>query len=397
MNIKDKMMRGSTMADKRDYYEVLGVDKNADKKTIKKAYRKLAMKYHPDVNKEPDAEEKFKELSEAYGVLSDDEKRQRYDQFGHAGMEGFSQEDIFNNINFEDIFRGFGFGGSSQGGFGSIFDLFGFGGESRGGPARGRDIGVNIDLTLEEVSTGVSKDVDIRHKKTCPKCNGSKAEPGSNTSTCGTCNGSGQVRQVQNTPLGQFASVSPCPNCNGEGQIIETRCTECHGSGLKATVNKISITIPAGVETGTRLRVAGEGDDGLDGAPAGDLYVTIRVLKHDIFERQGQDLYYDLPISYVQACLGAQVDIPTIDGSTATLKIPAGTQSESTFKLRNEGIKHINWSGKGNLYVTVKVVVPKKLSEKQVEILEEFAEESGEEISHVKQGFFDKVKESLNK
>lgn len=378
------------MADKRDYYEVLGVDKNADKKTIKKAYRKLAMKYHPDVNHEEGAEEKFKELSEAYGVLSDDEKRKRYDQFGHAGMDGFSQEDIFNNINFEDIFNGFGFGGGSQGGFGSIFDLFGFGGESSGPSGRGQDISQIVELTLEEVASGVSKDVDVRHKKKCPKCNGTRAEPGSSVKTCPQCNGAGQVKQVQNTPLGQFATVSKCPQCNGEGQHVEKPCTECHGSGLKTTTNKISINIPAGVETGTKLRVSGEGDDGIRGAPSGDLYVTIKVLKHDLFRREGQDLFYDLPISYVQACLGDSVDVPTIDGE-ASLNIPAGTQSGSTFKLRGEGIKSLNWSGKGNLYVKVQVVVPKKLSAKQKEVLKEFADVSGEEISHVKKGLLDKI------
>lgn len=378
------------MADKRDYYEVLGVDKNADKKTIKKAYRKLAMKYHPDVNHEEGAEEKFKELSEAYGVLSDDEKRKRYDQFGHAGMDGFSQEDIFNNINFEDIFNGFGFGGGSQGGFGSIFDLFGFGGESSGPSGRGQDISQIIELTLEEVASGVSKDLDVRHKKKCPKCNGTRAEPGSSVKTCPQCNGAGQVKQVQNTPLGQFATVSKCPQCNGEGQHVEKPCTECHGSGLKTTTNKISINIPAGVETGTKLRVSGEGDDGIRGAPSGDLYVTIKVLKHDLFRREGQDLFYDLPISYVQACLGDSVDVPTIDGE-ASLNIPAGTQSGSTFKLRGEGIKSLNWSGKGNLYVKVQVVVPKKLSAKQKEVLKEFADVSGEEISHVKKGLLDKI------
>ncbi|MDD6285928.1 molecular chaperone DnaJ [uncultured Methanosphaera sp.] len=380
------------MAEKRDYYDVLGVDRNADKKTIKKAYRKLAMKYHPDVNKEEGAEDKFKELSEAYGVLSDDEKRARYDKYGHAGMDGFTQEDIFNNINFEDIFSGFG---GSNGGFGSIFDLFGFGGGSNTQSGRGADIGQTVELTLEEVATGVSKDIKVTHKKTCPKCNGSRAEPGSSVNTCSNCNGTGQVRQVQNTPLGQFATVSPCPQCKGEGQIIEHPCTECHGTGLKQTTNKLSINIPAGVETGTRLRVAGEGDDGIKGAPSGDLYVTIKVKKHDLFKRDGRNLYYELPISYVQACLGDKVDVPTIDGEVS-LKIPAGTQSESTFKIKGEGIKDINWSGKGNLYVKVHVVVPKKLSDKQKDILKDFADVSGEEISHVKQGFFDKVRETLN-
>ena len=305
-------------------------------------------------------------------------------------MDGFSQEDIFNNINFEDIFNGFGFGGGSQGGFGSIFDLFGFGGESSGPSGRGQDISQIVELTLEEVASGVSKDLDVRHKKKCPKCNGTRAEPGSSVKTCPQCNGAGQVKQVQNTPLGQFATVSKCPQCNGEGQHVEKPCTECHGSGLKTTTNKISINIPAGVETGTKLRVSGEGDDGIRGAPSGDLYVTIKVLKHDLFRREGQDLFYDLPISYVQACLGDSVDVPTIDG-VASLNIPAGTQSGSTFKLRGEGIKSLNWSGKGNLYVKVQVVVPKKLSAKQKEVLKEFADVSGEEISHVKKGLLDKI------
>lgn len=383
------------MADKRDYYEILGVDRNADKKTIKKAYRKLAMKYHPDVNKDdPNAEEKFKELSEAYGVLSDDDKRQRYDQFGHAGMEGFSQEDIFNNINFEDIFRGFTFGGG-QGGFGSIFEDL-FGGGFSGSPSNtrpGRDLMETIEVTLEEVATGVTKELDVSHQKTCPHCNGSRAEPGTNVNTCSNCNGQGHVRQVQNTPLGRFSTVSACPQCNGEGKIIETRCSECNGRGLTSTTNKISIPIPPGVETGSKLRVTGEGDDGINGAPAGDLYITIKVLRHDLFERDGQHLYYDLPISYVQACLGSEVEVPTIDGGSATVKIPAGTQSETTFKLKGEGVGHVNWHGKGNLYVRTHVVVPKKLSVKQKELLEEFARISGEEISHVKPGLFDKVKE----
>ncbi|MCD7781915.1 MAG: molecular chaperone DnaJ [Methanosphaera sp.] len=383
------------MADKRDYYEVLGVDRDADQKTIKKAYRKLAKQYHPDVNKEEGAADKFKELSEAYGVLSDEDKRRRYDQYGFEGMNGYTQEDIFNNINFEDIFSDFGFGSS---GFGSIFDLFGGGGYGSGGSRvqRGADLQRTVDLTLEEVATGTSKDVTVRHKRKCPRCNGSRAEPNSSTKTCSNCNGSGQVKQVQNTPLGQFATVSECPQCRGEGEIIDRPCTECGGSGLKSTENKLSINIPAGVETGTKLRVTGEGDDGIKGAPAGDLYVSVRVLKHDKFRREGQNLHYDLPISYVQASLGDKVDIPTIDGKTITLTIPAGTQSENVFKVKNEGIKSINWNGKGNLYVKVHVVVPKKLSEKQKEILKEFADVSGEEINTVKKGFFDKIKDNLN-
>ncbi len=384
------------MTDKRDYYEVLGVDRDADQKTIKKAYRKLAMKYHPDVNKEPDAEDKFKEISEAYGVLSDESKKQKYDKYGHAGMDGFTQEDIFNNINFEDIFSGFG---GAQGGFGSIFDLFGFGGSRGGqnrGPVRGDDLLQTLNLTLEEVAHGVSKEIKVTHKKLCPVCHGSRAEPGTSAKTCSNCGGSGQVRQVQNTPLGQFATISDCPTCHGEGEIIEEKCHKCHGSGLETMTEKITINVPAGVETGTRLRVNGEGDDSVNGGASGDLYVTINVLKHDLFRREGQDLYYDLPISYVQACLGDEVEVPTIDDKTKFV-IPAGTQTETTFKIKNKGLKHVKWAGLGNLYVKVHVVVPKELSEEQVNILKDFAKESGEEIVQVKQGFFDKVKETLNK
>ena len=338
---------------------------------------------------------KFKEVSEAYGVLSDESKRQRYDQFGHAGMDGYSQEDIFNNINFEDIFGGFG---GSSGGFGSIFDLFGFGGGSSGQRVeRGSDLVQTLNITLEEVATGTSKEISVTHRKLCPTCNGSKAEPNSAVNTCSQCNGSGQVRQVQNTPLGQFATVSECPTCHGEGKVIENKCHDCLGSGLKKITEKITINIPAGVETGTKLRVTGEGDDSVNGGVSGDLYVTINVLKHDLFTRNGQDLYYELPISYVQACLGDQVEVPTIDGKNAKLTIPAGTQTETSFKLRNEGLKHVKWSGVGNLYVKVHVVVPKQLSEKQKDILKDFAHESGDEISEVRQGFFDKVKETLNK
>ncbi len=382
------------MADRRDYYEVLGVDKDADAKTIKKAYRKLAMKYHPDRNPDEDTTEKFKEISEAYAVLSDDEKRKRYDQFGFDGMNGYTQEDIFNGVNFEDIFSEFGFGSPQGGGFGSIFDLFGFGGG--GSPNarsnRGADCYQTVEMTLEQVASGMSKDVNVRHKKKCPHCNGSRAEPGTSKSTCPTCNGTGQVRQIQNTILGQMATVSPCPQCRGEGEKIEKLCSECNGSGLKTTTNKISINIPAGVETGTKLRVAGEGDDGVKGGPPGDLYVTIKVLKHDLFTREGPNLYYELPISYVQACLGDKVEVPTIDGKVS-LSIPEGTQTESTFKLRKEGLQYLNSSSKGNMYVKVHVIVPKKLSQEQKKVLTDFAEISGEEISHEKKGFFDKLKD----
>ena len=349
------------MAEKRDYYEVLGVEKGATKKDIKKAYRKLAMEYHPDVSEDPEAGEKFKEISEAYAVLSDDEKKNTYDQYGHAGMGGFSQEDIFNNINFEDIFRGFGFGGNHGGGgtgFESIFDLFGFGGSRRNGPQQGNDVLYEMKITLEEAAHGLEKDIQVPNKKTCPRCNGSKAEPGTESRTCDTCGGSGQVRHVQNTPLGQFATIRPCNTCHGEGKIIDSPCHECHGRGIVKQKSTINVKIPPGVEDGSRLRVPGEGDVGNRGGPPGDLYVLIRVRPHKYFKREGANLHYEKPISFVQATLGDKVEVPTIDG-TVELKIPEGTQTGTSFRIKGFGLPHLRWNGKGNLYVKVKVVTPK--------------------------------------
>jgi len=379
------------MAEKRDYYDVLAVDRGATKKDIKKAYRKLAMKYHPDVSEDPESTEKFKEISEAYAVLSDEEKKQTYDQFGHAGMSGFSQEDIFSNINFEDIFRGFGGGG---GGFETIFDLFGFGGGRRHGPRKGDDVGYNMEITLEEAATGIERDIEVPHRKVCPRCNGSKAEPGTDTKTCDQCGGSGQVRHVSNTPLGQFATIRPCNTCKGEGTIIETPCNNCHARGIVRHASTIHVKIPRGVEDGSRLRVPGEGDVGKRGGPPGDLYVIINVKKHKLFEREGANLFYEKPISFVQAALGGTVEVPTLEGA-AELKIPSGTQSGATFRLNGQGMPHLRWNGKGNLYVVVKVVVPKKLKPKQKELLREFADISGDEIYREEKRFFDKVKDVI--
>jgi molecular chaperone DnaJ len=387
------------MAEKRDYYEVLGLERGSSKKDIKKAYRKLAMQYHPDVSEDPQAADKFKEISEAYAVLSDEEKRNTYDQYGHAGMGGFSQEDIFNNINFEDIFRGFGFGGrSGQGsgiGFENIFDLFGFGGGQRNGPQQGDDVLYEMKITLEDAASGLEQNIEVPHKKTCPRCNGSRAEPGTDSRTCDVCGGSGQVRQVQNTPLGQFATVRSCSNCRGEGRIIDQPCQECHGKGIVRQKSTIHVKIPSGVEDGSRLRVPGEGDVGKRGGPPGDLYVLIRVKPHKLFRREGANLHYDQSISFVQATLGDKVEVPTLDGAV-DLKIPAGTQSETSFRIKGHGMPHLRWNGKGNLYVKVKVVTPKKLSSKQKELLEEFASVSGDEIYNHEKGFFDKVKDVIN-
>jgi molecular chaperone DnaJ len=386
------------MAEKRDYYEVLGVDKGSEKKDIKKAYRKLAMKYHPDVSEDPESADKFKEISEAYAVLSDDEKRGTYDQYGHAGMGGFSQEDIYNNINFEDIFKGFsGFGGNSgsTGGFENIFDLFGFGGGSRNGPRQGDDLAYNLDITLEEAAKGLENDIEISHEKICSQCHGSKAEPGTNPRTCPECGGSGQVRHISNTPLGQFATIRPCNTCRGEGKIIETPCKKCRGKGIVRERNTIHIKIPPGVEDGNRMRVSGEGNAGERGGPPGDLYIMIRVKKHNLFKRDGADLIYHMPISFVQASLGDTVEVPTLDNEV-DLKIPAGTQSGTSFRMKGHGMPHMRWGGKGNMYVKVKVVTPKNLNPRQKELLREFADVSGDEIYTEGKGFFGKVKDVIS-
>ena len=378
------------MAEKRDYYEVLGVEKGADKKEIKKAYRELAMKYHPDVSEDPESAEKFKEVSEAYAVLSDEDKRHTYDQFGHSGMGGYSTEDAFRDINFDDIFRGFGFD------FGDIFDMFGFGGGRRRNQAqRGADVLYELDITLEDAAFGLEKDIEVPHKKVCPACTGAKAEPGTETRQCAQCGGTGQVQQINRTPFGQFVNVSPCRACKGEGVIIDTPCQECRGKGIVRETSTIHIKVPPGVEDGSRLRVPGEGDVGIRGGPPGDLYVMISVKPHKLFERHGSDLIYERPISFVQASLGDEVDIPTIGEEIVSLKIPAGTQSGTSFRIKGKGMPHLRWNGHGNLYVKAKVVVPKKLNSKQKELLREFADISGKEIYIEDKGFFDKVKDAI--
>ena len=380
------------MADKRDYYEVLGVDKSADEKEIKKAYRKLAMKYHPDVCDEEGAEDKFKEISEAYAVLSDDEKRQRYDQFGHAGMDGFTAEDFYQNINFEDIFQGFDIG--------NIFEMFGFGGGSRSrggrsGPQRGSDIYTEVPITLEEAYEGCEKEIKITRSEICPTCNGSKSKPGVEPKTCPTCGGSGQIKEVSNTFLGQMMNVRPCRECGGTGKIITDPCEDCKGKGSKRKQKTIKIEIPEGVDEGNHLRVSGEGNCGEAPGLEGDLIVTVHIKRNKKFEREGDHIYYEQQISFPQAALGDLITIPTIDGKEVEFKINPGTQSGTVFKLRGQGMTSVRHGGRGNMYVTVSVVVPKKLNNKQKELLNEFAEVSGDEIKHVEKGLFDRVKDAM--
>ncbi|MCR5026682.1 MAG: molecular chaperone DnaJ [Methanobrevibacter sp.] len=380
------------MADKRDYYEVLGVDKTADEKEIKKAYRKLAMKYHPDVSEEEGSEEKFKEISEAYAVLSDEEKRQRYDQFGHAGMDGFTAEDFYQNVNFEDIFQGFDIG--------NIFEMFGFGGGSsrgsRGGPQRGSDIYTEIPITLEEAFNGCEKEIKITRSEICPTCNGTKSKPGVDPETCPTCNGTGQIKEVSNTFLGQMVNVRPCRQCGGTGKIITDPCEECRGKGSIRKTKTIKLEIPEGVDEGNHLRVSGEGNCGEKPGLEGDLIVTVHIKRDKRFAREGDHLYYEQQISFPQAALGDIISIPTIEGKEVEFKITPGTQSGTVFKLRSQGMNSVRHSSRGNLYVTVTVVVPKKLNSKQKDLLKQFAEVSGEEIKHVEKGLKDKLKDVLN-
>ena len=380
------------MATKRDYYEILGVDKKASADEIKKDYRKLAMKYHPDKNKADDAEEKFKEISEAYGVLSDEKKRQQYDQFGHAGIDQrYSQEDIFRSVNFDDIFGGArgGFGGGGS----SIFDaIFGGGGRRRGGPQRGSDLLSELTINFEDAVFGKSVNIEVPRSETCETCKGSGAKPGTSAKSCSTCGGSGQVSKAQNTPFGRFMTSATCSTCRGEGKVIDSPCTKCHGSGMVHKKRKIEVKIPPGVDTGSRLRVAGEGEGGTKGGPSGDLFVDIYVRPHKIFTRHGNDVLMEETISFAQAALGDEIEVPTLNGNVM-MKIPAGTQNGKMFRLKGKGVPGLHISGKGDQHVKVRVDVPTKLNDEQKELLRKFAKASGETLKS--KGIFEKMKDKI--
>jgi len=384
---------------KRDYYEVLGVGKEADQKEIKSAYRKLALQYHPDRSKEPDAEEKFKEISEAYAVLSDSDKRKQYDQFGHAGIDGrYSQEDIFRGVDFEDLLRGFGFGGGGGFGGGSIFDLIFGGGGGRGGrrgPARGRDLRYDLSMTLEEVATGLDTSIEVPRMETCPTCSGTGAKPGTSPETCSQCGGTGQVTRVQKTPFGQMMTSSTCPQCGGRGQIVSDPCSECRGSGRVRKTRTINVKIPAGVETGQHLRLGGQGEASPDpGGETGDLYVFVNVRPHPLYKRANDDLLYESPLTITQAALGIDLEVPTLDGKKARIKIPPGTQSGSVFRLKGKGISRLHgFGGTGDMHVRVNVKTPTSLSGRQRELLEELAAEFGERKREAKSSEDAKSKE----
>lgn len=373
---------------KRDYYEVLGISKDATEQEIKKAYRKLARKYHPDMNPgDKEAEAKFKEVTEAYEVLSDPEKRRQYDQFGHAGMNG---QGGFGG------FEGFGgFSGADFGGFGDIFEMFfGGGGRRRNGPVKGADLKYNLDITFEEAAFGVEKDIAITKNETCGKCAGTGAAPGTKPRTCDVCHGSGQVQYAQNTPFGRFVQTRTCDKCHGSGKIIDQPCLSCHGEGIVRKQKKIHIRVPAGVDTGSRLRVSGEGEPGLRGGPPGDLFVYVRVKAHKIFTREGNDVICEIPISFPQAALGDEIEVPTLDGKVK-LKIPEGTQSGTYFRLRGKGIPDLHGYGRGDQHVKVVIQTPTKLTEEQKNLLRKYAATFGEHPQGVEKGFFEKMKDAF--
>ncbi|WP_070120620.1 molecular chaperone DnaJ [Bacillus marinisedimentorum] len=366
---------------KRDYYEVLGVEQNATKDEIKKAYRKLARKYHPDVSKEEDAGEKFKEAKEAYEVLSDDQKRAQYDQFGHA-----------------DPNQGFGGGGAEFGGFGDIFDMF-FGGGGRrrdpNAPRQGADLQYTMSLDFEEAVFGKETDIEIPKEEECQTCGGSGAKPGTKPETCSHCGGSGQMNVEQNTPFGRVVNRRICQVCSGSGQIVKDKCRTCGGDGKVNKRKKIHIKIPAGVDEGQQIRVAGQGEPGVNGGPAGDLYVVFHIRPHEFFQRDRDDIHVEMPITFSQAALGDDIEVPTVHGKVK-LKVPAGTQTSTNFRLRGKGVPNVRGYGQGDQHVKIRVITPTKLTAKQKELLREFDEISGNEV-HDEQhdNFFSKVKRAF--
>lgn len=370
------------MADKRDYYEVLGLQKGAGEGEIKSAYRKMAKQCHPDLHPgDKEAEEKFKEVNEAYAVLSDPEKRQQYDQFGHAAFDP-SQ----GGSGFSGGFGDFGFD------FGDIFSSFFGGGTSSrrsNGPVRGDDVGVRITISFEEAVNGCKKDVTFRRIQRCADCGGSGAAKGTEPKTCTKCSGSGRVRVQRRTPLGMMQTENACDACGGKGKIIETPCKTCRGQGQYSTSKTLQVSIPAGIDNGQRISLQGQGSDGLRGGPAGDLLISVSVKNHPVFERDGYDVYCEVPITFPEAALGATIDIPTLEG-TESYDIPEGTQTGTTFTLRGRGIKQVNGSRRGDLNLTVIIEVPKNLTEEQKEKLRDFGKACGKKNYAKKESFFKK-------
>lgn len=378
---------------KRDYYEVLGVSRDADDAALKKAYRTLAKKYHPDMNPgDKEAEQKFKEVNEAYGVLSDPEKRKQYDQFGHAAFDpssgagtGFSG---FGDFDFGDIFSSF-FGGSSQSGFSSS--------RAQSAPIPGEDIEQSVVISFEESLFGCKKDISYNRVEACPDCNGSGAAPGTSPETCSVCHGTGRVTVQQRTFMGMMQTQSTCQSCRGRGKIVKTPCKNCNGKGYVRITRKLAVTIPAGIENGQRVALRGQGSVGRNGGSPGDLIIQVSVRPHPIFEREGSSVFCEIPISFTEAALGAEIDVPTPSGKTKKFTIPEGTQPGTSFTLRGEGAPDVYNGRKGNLVFTVTVEVPRSLTPEQKELLSKFASAGGEKNETKRSGFRKKLKDLFNK
>jgi molecular chaperone DnaJ len=366
------------MAEKPDYYEVLGVSRDAAKDQIKDAYRKLALQYHPDRNKSPEAEEKFKEISEAYAVLSDDQKRQQYNTLGHAGFDQrYTEEDIFRGADFNDIFRDLG------GGFNDVFRMF-FGGGNFGDDFgervnRGQDLLYELNITLEEAAKGTQKEIEVPRTEKCDVCGGSGAAPGSSPRTCPRCGGQGRIQTMRRSGFGTFVQVTPCPVCKGKGRIIDTPCRNCRGSGLIKKRRKITVSIPIGIDEGYQLRLRGEGDMTGEGGEPGDLYVLVHVLSNDLFVRDGDDLHYVLMIGYPQAVLGTEAQVQTLEGPS-TVKIHPGTQVGEVIRLKGKGMPRFRGYGRGDLLIRVGISIPEKVTSGQRALLEQLAKEFSEDV-----------------
>ncbi len=374
------------MTNKRDYYEVLGLTRSASADDIKNAFRNLARKYHPDVNKAEDAEEMFKEINEAYGVLSDPDKRAAYDRYGFQGVNTNGMPD-YSTMDLSDLFDLFGFGGF--GGFG------GSSRRSRNAPRRGADLSTRLKLTFEEAVFGTEKEIDITRNEKCSVCSGSGAEPGSRPVTCHTCKGAGEVRQVQQTFLGQMVQVVTCPTCGGRGEIIEKPCSNCRGSGLERKTTRKKVNIPAGIDNGNQVRMIGEGQPGANGGPNGNFYIEIEVAPHKFFRRNGSDILLDIDINMAQAALGDEITIPTLDGDVK-LRIPPGTQPGRVFRLKEKGVPILQRTERGNQMVTVNVQIPTALSDEQEELLKTLGKTMGTDIKIQERSFFEKLKDAFS-
>lgn len=371
--------------DKRDYYEVLGVDRNVDKEGLKRSFRKLAQKYHPDVNKAPDAEPIFKEINEAYQVLSDDQRRAVYDRFGHAGLQG--------SAGFNDFAGGFGdLNSIFEEIFGNFADLGGGRGRGRNQARRGADLRADISLTFTEAAFGVDRELEVPRFEICDRCHGRGAEPPTEPVTCSRCKGTGEIQQRQASPLfGTVITASACPTCNGTGEVIPSPCHKCNGQKRVRNMRKISVRIPAGVDNGTRIRLANEGEAGINGGPAGNLYVVVAVESHPYFVRDQFDLHYELPLNIAQAALGATAKVPTLEGKEEPLEIPAGTQTGRSFTKRGMGIPRLQRSGRGDLIITAHVVTPTNLTNEQKELLRELAKTFGDLPVEQHKGFLNRI------